>query len=391
MLPPIVMALGPDITIGNTTIALPYFTLHGLLNGQHRSPSRFTGGGEAMLITFLAVAWTPWYIRLVRQHRVWGSILALVVGLIFLTEVGAFSPFPVKIVRDYEIYHQIGQDTRDYAIMDIPVGVHHGYTGMGKGQIAMFYGPVHKKPIINGWLSRMPHSWLVDYMNSPLYSWMAGARILSAEERNHAAWELDKSFREYHVGYVIVHRDWIHDWLPEEKEREWIGWLNSQPSLCPAQISDDGLLVWWRARWLSCDPETTTRIEAGTVQSWTTVGPGWYGPEIIGGPSGRWADKEAGLRVSLDPKTPYEVSFSAVAFASTRSLTLRAGTWSSPPLTIATGDWQDYRVTVPAGAIVAGQLFLQHDAAYSPAALGQSQDNRTLAVAYRSFVFKPVN
>jgi hypothetical protein len=390
MLPPIVMALGPDITIGNITIPLPYLALHGLLNGQHRSPSRFTGGGEAMLITFLAVAWAPWFIRLARQRQFWAGAVAVLVALITLTEVGAFSPFPIKVMRDYEIYHQIGQDKREFVIMDIPVGVHHGFTGMGKGQIAMFYGPVHQHPMINGWLSRMPHSWLVYYLNSPLYAWLAGAYTPNTDERNHAAWELDKYTREYRVGYVFVHRDWIHDWLPESWERDWIGWLNMHPSLCPAQISDDGLLVWWRARWLKCDLETTTQILPGAVMSWTAVGPGWYSVETIGGPSARWAEKEAGLRVVLDPNTAYEVTFSAVAFDKERTVTLGSQNWSSPAIAISVGDWRDYTVTIPAGVVAQEYLFLHHNTSDSPAALGQSDDKRSLAVAYRSIVFRPL-
>jgi hypothetical protein len=304
--------------------------------------------------------------------------------------VGAFNPFPVKIVRDYEIYHQISQDKRDFVIMDVPVGVHHGWTGMGKGQIAMFYGPVHQHRIINGWLSRMPHSWLVYYMNSTLFSWMAGARLVNEDERNFAIWELDKYVREYPVGYVFVHRDWIRDWFGEDRERDWIGFLNMHPSLCSAEISPDGLLVWWRARWLGCNPGTTTQIDPGAVSSWTSIGPGWYSPEIIGGPSGRWATKDVGLRVALDPTMDYQLTFSAVAFGNERSLTVATPIWTSGPLTITTDDWHDYTVTIPAGTAKLGQLMLHHNGASSPVTLGLSDDKRLLSVAYRSFTLRPV-
>jgi hypothetical protein len=389
MLPPIIMALGPDITIGNITIPLPYTLLHDLLKGQHRSPSRFTGGGEAMLITFLAVAWAPWFARLVRRQRVIAGGVATVIGVALLAEVGVFSPFPVKIVRDYDIYHQIRQDKRDFVIMDVPVGVHHGWTGMGKGQIAMFYGPVHQHRMINGWLSRMPHSWLVYYMDSTVFSWMAGARLVNDEERLFAVWQLDKYIREYPVGYVFAHRDWMADWFPEDRARDWIGFLNMHPSLCPAEISPDGLLVWWRARWLGCNPGTTTQIDPGAVSSWTFVGHGWYGPENIGGPDGRWAAKDAGLRVTLDPKLDYELTFSAVAFGQARMVTVATPVWASAPITIESGDWHEYKVTIPAGTAQLGQLLLQHNAASSPAALGLSGDNRLLAVAYRSLSLRP--
>ncbi|HEX2905359.1 MAG TPA: hypothetical protein VHO69_00755, partial [Phototrophicaceae bacterium] len=36
---PLVMALGPDITIGDTVIPLPYLLLHNALHGQYRVPS----------------------------------------------------------------------------------------------------------------------------------------------------------------------------------------------------------------------------------------------------------------------------------------------------------------------------------------------------------------
>ncbi len=386
VLPPLIMALGPDTTIAGIDVPLPYLVLHTLLKGQHRVPSRFTGATFAMLITFLAVAWTPLLARLAARRRIVSGFAAGAISIALLADAGAFAPFPVRFMPDWDIYHQIAQDKRDFVIMDVPVGTQYGWTGIGKGYFFMYYGPVHQHRMINGWISRIPWSAFLFYRDSPLFSWLADASAPDEQGRAAAGEQLEKYLREWPIGYVILHRDWV----PTEHQDDWIGWLNTRPGLCPAAISQDTNLIWWRSRSLGCDPAPITdRIALGTPADWTVIGNGWYQQEIIGGPAGRWAGQTASLRVTLQPDTAYELTFTALPFGENRTLKLGGAKWSSEEIRLTPGDWHTYKVTIPAGALAGSLLYLQHNGAASPAQLGLSTDNRSLAVAYGSFTFRP--
>ena len=60
-------------------------------------------------------------------------------------------------------------------------------------------------------------------------------------------------------------------------------------------------------------------------------------------------------------------------------------------IVVDTGPWIfGKKVMIPAGALVNGHLYFQHSGTISAKALGLSGDERSLAVAYRSFVFRSV-
>jgi len=390
-LPPLILALGPDVTIGGAQMPLPYLPLHWAMSGQYRNPVRFAAPATASLITFAALAWTPFVQRLAersragRARRVVLPLGVVIVGGLLLFDAGAFAPFPTRVMPDYPLYREIAAEGGDFVILDVPVGTHSGWTGMGAGFIAMYYAPDHQHRMVNGTFSRVPYSTLADYMNSPLFGGLAGARDLTPD--GEAAVELDGYLHDWPLGYVIAHRDW----MSADQQNAWIGWLNEQPGLCPAQITPDAALAWWRNRLLGCgDSPPTAQIDLGTPADWTHIGRGWYDPENIGGPDGRWAGEQASLRVMLEPGRAYALTFSALAFGERRTVTFGGTAPFADPIALSADDWHDYTITIPADALADGLLMLQHNGAQSPAALGLSTDARLLAAAYRRFAFRPL-
>lgn len=382
---PLVLALGPDMTIGDTTIPLPYALLHDLLRGQHRIPARFTGVAAFLLVTFLVLAWQPVAAWVLRRSRIVAGLTLVGVGVALLADIGAFQPFPIREIPDYAIHHQIAPESGDFIVMDVPVGTHYGWTGIGRGYFSMYYGAVHQHRMVNGWLARIPYSTLAYYINSPLFSWLAGVRELSPDERAQAAAEFDGYLRDWPIGYVIAYRNW----MTPEQQNQWIGWLNQRPGLCPAEMAMEAELIWWRAESLGCDTlQTATNIVMGTLNDWTHIGGGWYSPEVIGGPVGRWAAESAVLRLTLDPNADYELTFMALGFDEGRTVTLSGAGDFSETITITSDNWHDYRVTLPAGALSDSLLMLRHNGANSAQALGLSDDARLLAAAYSRFMLR---
>jgi hypothetical protein len=402
---PITFALGPDIAVGETRVPMPYMLLHALLGGQHRIPGRLTGAGLFLLITFLVLAWQKIVVSfqspaasrdtqsvpitasraLKLNHVALGAVcFVLVVALLY--DNGALNPFPTRHIPSYDIHQEIAQDERDFVILDVPTGTQYGWTGIGKGYFSMFYGTVHHHRMVNGWLARIPYSTLVYYMNSPLFSWLADYHEPNPQEMQAAADQLAAFREDWPVGYVIAYRNWIDPY----KQTRWIGWLNMQPGFCPAASTPDADLIWWRSQALGCQPVMTETVDMGTPGDWSHIGTGWYDPEVIGGPGGRWAGQDAALRLWLDPDTAYQLTFTALAFDQARGLTLAGGGGDIDSLTISPDGWQDYTVTLPPGALPDGLLYLRHDGAVSAQERGLSDDARPLAAAYTRFTLRPV-
>ncbi|MFC1961257.1 hypothetical protein ACFLYO_11190, partial [Chloroflexota bacterium] len=246
---PLLLSLGPDIFIGETRLVLPYLGLHDLFAGQYRNPVRFGQPAVVFLLTFAVLVFTPFLIRFSRQRRLIPVVLAGV-ALVILLDAGLFAPFPATVLPQYAVHEEIAAEAADFVVLDVPVGTHNGWTGIGTGQYTMYYGPDHEHQAVNGTLSRTPWSTLNFYMESPLFSWLAGTRDLT----DAAAEEFQTYLTDWPVGYVIA----TLDGLTGEQRQDYLPWLNSQPGLCPAEINEAASLLWWRAQWLGCDSALTT-------------------------------------------------------------------------------------------------------------------------------------
>ncbi len=378
IVPPLLMAFGPDIEIAGVHIPTGYMLLHELLKGQHRIPSRFTGAVITILITFLALAWSPLVVRWWQRRRALTIAALIAVSFALLYDVGGFDAFPVRALPEYDIFHRIAKDPRQYVVFDVPVGVQYGWTGIGKGFLAMYYSQVHEHPIVNGWLARIPYSTLDYYQKQPLFAWLAGVQTLNANEKREAATNLASLVKTWPVGYVFAYRDWMSD----AQQNEWIGWLNEQPEFCPAQQSPDSALLWWKARALGCDPFIEQNVlQIGNPADWRAIGTGWYTPERIGETPARWSSQDSTLRLTLDPARSYELTFSAVAFGKGRTVSLSADRPLGDTIALADDDWHEYTINIPVGADPL--LRLHHNGAESPGV-----DPRLLAAAYRWFTLR---
>ncbi|MEQ8675922.1 MAG: hypothetical protein RLP44_26765 [Aggregatilineales bacterium] len=385
-LPPLLLMLGADVFVGDTQIKLPYWSLHEALNGQYRTPERFMLPASLLLVTFLAVMFTRIESQFANtpRRKIALNTGIVIFGALCLLTTGAFDPFPVQSVRDYPIYERIGAENADYVIMDVPTGTHYGWTGLGDGTYSQFYNPVHEKRTINGSLSRIAFTDYAIYADSPLFNYLAGT-LNYADAPAQIDAEFARIVDEWHIGYVFAHRQWMSD----DQQTAWISWLNTRYGLCAPEISEDGLLVWWRVETIGCEgdsPSGTLTIDMGVDADWGFIAGGWYAQEDIGGPRGRWAGETATLRVDLDPQTTYRLTFRALAFNTTRTVTIGDET-----LTVTADDWHDYELTITPDMLTDGLLTLTHDGTISASDLGLSADSRPLAVAYDNFVFAPLN
>lgn len=379
-IPPTLLMLGADVVIGETVIRLPYSYLHDALSGQFRTPERFVFPALFNAVTFAVLFWSP----LVRRWQIVGRVALVAVIFVLIADLALLRTFPTRELRDYPIHHEIGDDPREYVVLDLPLAVHYGWTGMGRGHHTQIYAIRHQKRVVNGFLARMPYTYFAYYADSPLFTWLANGDDRPPEEMARIQAQFDAYVDEWPVGYVFAHLEW----MPPERILRWVGWMNAHPDFCQPRISEDGLLIWWRHSALDCPPVTVSAmIDIGAADDWVHLGAGWHYAESFGGRSARWAEADADLYLHLAPDAAYRLTFSAVAFERAREVVIAGQT-----LTITADDWGEYSVDIRRDDLHNGRLLaITHTSADSPAALFGSADSRQLAAAYARFDIVPLN
>ncbi|MGA7732096.1 MAG: hypothetical protein WCD37_12595 [Chloroflexia bacterium] len=124
------------------------------------------------------------------------------IGLLILVE---FTPVPFPLMpRSYDIplYHSIGQEPGDFAILELP---------LRPVALYMAYQTIHRRPIIGGYLSRLPPDTYIE--NSLLLRYLLPSTPADDPIHFDASSTGVAELRRIDVRYVIVHWQWI----PEEE------------------------------------------------------------------------------------------------------------------------------------------------------------------------------
>ena len=156
------LSLGPLLHIGGDfvfglgsirfSVPLPYFLVHyiPLIKGA-RVPARF----DIMVNLGIAVL-SAFALRHLLQLTIKAWPAALVFSLIVALEHLRL-PYPTSEVEIPDVYREIAKDSRDVAVMDIPIGWRTGWGNIGRSHDwQQLYQIVHKKRIIGGFASRVP-------------------------------------------------------------------------------------------------------------------------------------------------------------------------------------------------------------------------------------------
>jgi hypothetical protein len=79
------------------------------------------------------------------------------------------APFPVTRLSVPRLYETLRDRGEAGAVCELPLAVRDGFGGRGAMSEAVFlYQTVHDRPIVGGYLSRLPASLLAFYANDPL-------------------------------------------------------------------------------------------------------------------------------------------------------------------------------------------------------------------------------
>jgi hypothetical protein len=386
LIPPLLFTMGPDITVAGVTIPMPFRLLHSVTDGMFRFPWRLAPIYLMAGITFCAITWTP----LIRGRRV----LPVATGLLLVLALDArmFQTGPIEpVLPDYSFYHTMGAEDYDYVVVEAPTGFGTGEILLGDAEAIRFqyYGTIHEKRMINGFLSRVP---IDDYWylrtDDALLSWLGQRRYLEPEL---VEAQLRERIFEWPIGYIVLHTNLIGVHGPTVQEI--VGYLNSLPDLlCPYTV--EGAAIVYRTTWHpdGCKPRIPQEengaymIDLGNTGDEAFIGWGWHWPEEVAGLGLRWAGEypQADLYFDLPP-ADYQLHFTAQAFWEPREVTVLVnGQALGEAVTVETDTLQQFSLALPADVLGDGQnikLSLVYDAVIVPEEVGQSADTRRLSIA----------
>jgi hypothetical protein len=151
------MALGSHLHVlgRDTRIPMPFIIFESLpVLRNLRAPGRF---GIMLMLCFSvlsAFSLVPLFERI--RTRAGKAFAAIVVSSLIVLEYLPI-PYPMHKTVAPSIYQEIGRDTEDVTVLEIPLGWHTGFWSMGhEDPITYYFQSVHQKRVIGGTVSRCP-------------------------------------------------------------------------------------------------------------------------------------------------------------------------------------------------------------------------------------------
>ena len=236
-----ILSLGPFPRIlgkGIKIIPLPYHLIMRtpILNNL-RVPSRFA----IMVMLSLAVLAAFSCDRLSRRLENRGSRALIFLGIaLTITFEYLAIPFPTFKPSVPRIYEQIGKESGEFTILEIPLGRTSGLsTGVGQFHSqSLYYQTVHEKKLLGGLVSRVPSAKVQALMEQPLLRSVLEVQETTAMDRVHerpARPALDE-LAALQIRYVVFYPPFNHSPV-----RDYV-----EATLPVAKISEDGGVVAFR-------------------------------------------------------------------------------------------------------------------------------------------------
>jgi len=396
MIPPFVLAMGPNMMLGETAIPLPYRVMHVLTNGMFRMPWRLAPIGVICGMVFAGKVITPLISRITIPVRTFAFAAAF---LFMAVSVRLFESAPLQpVFPQYTFYEDMGREPYDYVVLEVPTGAGTGEVLLGNVDAIQlqFYGITHEKRMVNGFVSRAPIDdfWYI-HLDDPMLAWLGQRRLLEAEIIES---QLRERITSYPIGYIVIHTDRIDE--NSATVQEIIGYFNQlHDLLCPYAVEGDAVV--YRTTWHpdGCPnrtpPETSPgvyQIDIGTSGDERFIGWGYHWSEEVSGITLRWTGEYPQTDTYVDlPLADYEFTASLQAFWEDRRVSLLVnGVEVGDAVTVSTAGLAEYAWQIPAEMLGDGQhvqITLAYDSVVIPVDVGQSADQRRLAVAVDRLTF----
>jgi hypothetical protein len=201
------LALGPFVHIAgwNLYVPTPWALLRYLpVVGAARMPPRFIA-----LVIFGVAVLAAFAMRDLRSRVRQPAWLVAVVTALLIFEMFP-APRTLYSAEVPDLYRIVAADSRPVALLSLPLGLRDGMSSHGNGSAApQFFQTVHEKPIIGGYISRLPRNNVAEYRNRRVTSALldlSEGRPLTPERRAAVIQRAHDILPTLKIGYVVVNR-----------------------------------------------------------------------------------------------------------------------------------------------------------------------------------------
>jgi hypothetical protein len=200
------LTLGPFVRIAGveTYVPTPWALLRYVpIIGEARMPPRF----GVIVILGVAVLFAGALELLCRRYP--NRRRTLIAGVLLLATF-ELMPVPRQIYPATfpSIYTTIRNDPRDVTVLELPAGMLDGLSAIGKySAISQFFQTAHGKPIVGGYLSRVPDAEKQYLVSRPLLAALvegSAGRTMVPEDRVRALADASGFVRDASLGYVVI-------------------------------------------------------------------------------------------------------------------------------------------------------------------------------------------
>lgn len=357
-----VLSLGPFLRVGgevwqywvegrSSHLILPYALVKALpVLSMGRTPGSFSVITTLCLAVLASFGGRRVLARLPTRVFKWAGATGL--AAIFLLESLVRFPFPTGPAAPHPAYDSIRDLAPGNGVLEFPL------PGSGAGSRPMLYQTYHRKPLVGGYLVRVPQETAAKA--EEIARWVLPGDIVRQPGRS------PLQLNQWKVGAVILHGD-----LLEPQSFDSIARYLERDLGLPVYLQDD--LIIFRV-----PDEPSPQLLAPEFE---LVG-GWYGLEIRSGIPTRWVETEASIRLSREEPWQGRVRFNASSFHRTRRFEVEVngqvvGQFEAPRDVFATYVTEPVRLSPGTNLL----RFRSLSGCDVPLALGVGLDGRCLSVA----------
>jgi hypothetical protein len=197
----LLLALGPELKF--TGIPLPFALLGAWPPLEHfRSPYRLT----IPAVIGIAAAGAVVLDRVLARRSFRAAMLVVAAALPLRVDLAMVQhPLATQRYPEYDVYRRIAEERTRSTLIEAPFGVRSGIDRIGTGgEYLQYYQPMHRRPIMNAMVARLPTAVFESYRAHPSLMLLAGDDVEASDEV--IARDFDAVLERSHAGYVIAHQ-----------------------------------------------------------------------------------------------------------------------------------------------------------------------------------------
>jgi len=194
----------------DTHIAMPHYFIQKILPFYNsiRVPARWLILAQIFLAGIFALLLNYVLFNVTKKLKI---IIGTMVGIMLILDV-VYLPRPITHIfntNETRAYEKIANFNEEGTVMYLPLSISSGYFKVGEStKRPMVYQIIHEKSILGGHLSRLPFSYLDEYQNNKVISYLSDYSSFDLNKILEKK-EIDDFLSIYEVQYIVLDKQQI--------------------------------------------------------------------------------------------------------------------------------------------------------------------------------------